>query len=55
MLVDWIVAASQAAALTGRELFKALEDGSKDGELADAWRAAQRFTEEKMRPRASAP
>ena len=55
MLVDWIVAASQAAGLSGRELFKALETGAGDPALADAWRAAQRFTEEKMRPRAAAP
>ena len=55
LLVDWIVAASQAAGLSGRELFKALEAGSKCGELTDAWRAAQRFTEEKMRPRATMP
>jgi len=53
MLVDWIVAASQAAGLSGRELFKALE--AEDPALADAWRAAQRFTEEKMRPRAAMP
>jgi hypothetical protein len=55
LLVDWIVAASQAAGLSGRELFKALEAGTKDAELADAWRAAQRFTEEKMRPHAAMP
>jgi len=55
MLIDWIVAASQAAGLSGRELFKALETGAEDPALAVVWRAAQQFTEEKMRPRAAAP
>jgi hypothetical protein len=55
MLIDWIVAASQAAGLSGRELFKALETGAEDPALAVVWCAAQQFTEEKMRPRAAAP
>lgn len=43
--VDWIVAASQAAGLSGRELFIALAAG--DAELAKAWEAAQIYTAEK--------
>jgi hypothetical protein len=46
LLVDWIVAASQLAGLTGRELFIALEAGGP--EFAEAWAAAQQFAAEKM-------
>ena len=49
LLVDWIVAASQAAGLSGRELFAALEAGG--AELAEAQAAAQAFAAEKTRPR----
>ena len=51
--IDWIVAASQAAGLRGRELFKALEAGNIAGNtandtlFAEAWAAAQIFTAEK--------
>ena len=47
--IDWIVAASQAAGLSGRELFKALEAGntSKGTLFAEAWAAAQIYTAEK--------
>ena len=47
LLIDWIVAASQAAGLSGRELFMALEAGNAGGApsagLAEAWAAAQLF------------
>ena len=51
--IDWIVAASQAAGLSGRELFKALEAGNNDCNVAsntlfaEAWAAAQIYTAEK--------
>jgi len=49
LLIDWIVAASQAAGLSGRELFIALEVGGS--ELAEARVAAQLFVAEKMQLR----
>ena len=49
LLLDWIVAVSQAAGLSGWELFVSLETGG--AELAEARAAAQAFTAEKMRPR----
>jgi len=53
LLMGWIVAVSQAAHVSGKELFEALNTG--DPELAAARVAAQIFTEEKMRPRAPPP
>ena len=52
--IDWIVAASQAAGLSGRELFLALEAGSssENSIFAEAWAAAQAFAAEKSQPRA---
>ena len=50
LLVDWIVAASQLAGLTGRELFIAIEAGGP--EFAEARAAAQQFAAEKMLTRA---
>ena len=56
LLIDWIVAASQAAGLSGQELFLALEAGSRTSSensiLAEAWAAAQVFAAEKSQPRA---
>jgi hypothetical protein len=49
LLIDWIVAVSQAAGLSGRELFLALEAGG--AELAEARAAAHLFTAEKMQLR----
>jgi len=49
LLIEWIVAASQAAGLSGRELFIALEAGGR--ELAEARAAAQLFVAEKMQLR----
>ena len=46
LLLDWIVAASQLAGLTGRELFIALEAGGP--EFAEARAAAHQFAAEKM-------
>ena len=46
--IEWIVEATQAAGLSGRDLFVALEAGG--AELAEAWAAAQVFMREKMRP-----
>ncbi|NBQ70588.1 MAG: hypothetical protein EBU46_17860 [Nitrosomonadaceae bacterium] len=53
LLMGWIVAMTQTAHVSGKELFEALSSG--DPELAAAWVAAQIFTEEKMRPRAPPP
>ena len=47
--VGWIVAVSQAAKVSGKELFEELERGGE--ELSVAREAARIFIEEKMRPR----
>ncbi len=49
LLIDWIVAISQATGLSGREIFLALEAGG--GELSEARAAAHLFTAEKMQLR----
>ena len=46
LLVEWIVGVTQAAGITGRELFLALEAGAS--ELAPIWAAAQVYAAEKM-------
>ena len=45
--VAWIVQASQAAGLTGQEVFKALEDAAMLGECLAEYRATQIYTKEK--------
>jgi len=45
--VAWIVRASQAAGLTGQEVFNALEDAAMLGECLAEYRATQIYTKEK--------
>ena len=54
LLVDWIIAASQAAALSGQELFAALlgcETEAAQGAVRAAARAARIYADEKAQPR----